>query len=564
MANIITLNSPTFSKKGSNKATFEYLGYNAGTITLTGATYDPSTQVLTVTATYYRGLGPNSKEGYNSQGIYLSLNNDRTSMGKTDVYSAVGTGWGSSIGTGEYYAVRQSNTETVQFNYKSSYSTIAPLRNGGGASHGSGVTEITLTVSTVVDPEVVNSGSVPIFFRAIYGSGWKAINESRWLTDTTYKRDFSDTLKFSNSVTTYTIQYDGFGGTTPADQIKIHDVAITLAGVQTHDPLTGLTGATVTFDGMGGTASQSALTNTRDVYYTFVNWVSLEEVVCYEAGATFSANRNDTMIANYMAESVWYTIILPSATRAVATLYRNVTYNGNGGSPDKSSDRSSAKRSYVHAGWQDEYNVVQGFAGDSYIPTSNHTLYAKWNYSDSAYSALTLPSASKSSTTETRTVTLNAMGGSVSSTSLTSSATRTYKLTGWYTQSSGGTLKGKAGASYTPSASNETLYAQYSSTLSSYSSVTLPTPTRTDYNFKGWSTVSGATSGNVTSPYTPSGNVTLYAIWEEDQAKMYIQDSNKTWRKGKVFIRDENGTWRKAKKIYIKQTDGTWKLGKNS
>ncbi len=67
-----------------------------------------------------------------------------------------------------------------------------------------------------------------------------------------------------------------------------------------------------------------------------------------------------------------------------------------------------------------------------------------------------------------------------------------------------------AGASYT---ANEaaTLYAQWNSSTST-AAVTLPTPTRTGYAFKGWGTSSTASSG-VTGKYTPSGNVTLYAAW---------------------------------------------------
>jgi uncharacterized repeat protein (TIGR02543 family) len=42
--------------------------------------------------------------------------------------------------------------------------------------------------------------------------------------------------------------------------------------------------------------------------------------------------------------------------------------------------------------------------------------------------------------------------------------------------------------------------------------VTLPNATRTGYTFAGWSNSSSATSGTVGS-YTPSGNVTLYAVW---------------------------------------------------
>ena len=43
-------------------------------------------------------------------------------------------------------------------------------------------------------------------------------------------------------------------------------------------------------------------------------------------------------------------------------------------------------------------------------------------------------------------------------------------------------------------------------------SITMPTPTRTDYTFNGWSTNSAATSGIYS--LTPSGNQTYYAVWK--------------------------------------------------
>lgn len=559
----ITLSSPKFASKNSNAVTTNFVdtfdnnkSYSGGTITLTGASYETTTKVLTITATYNRS-------GFNSQGVYLSLNNDRKSMGNSGNYSSVANGWGQSIGAGEHYAVRETNTNTVHIT-SSNTSYIAVLRNGGGGSSGNGVTGVTLTVSSVVEPSVINSGSVPIFFRAIYSSGWKAINNTRWLSETTFKRDVSDKITFGTSINTYEIQYDGMGGTTPQTQTKIQDTSITLAGVQTKDPLLNISGVTVSFDGNSGTPAVTSKTNTKDVYYTFKNWVSVYEEAYYEAGASFSGNHNDTMIANYLAESIWYSITLPSATRNNTTLTRTVNYNGNTGTSSLASANSTATRTYTHTGWEDQYGTLKGTSGASYTPTSNHTLYARWSSSDGNYSTLTLPTATKASTTETRTITLNANGGTVNTSTMTSTATRSYTHTGWYTQSSGGILKGKAGAQYTPATTNETLYAQYTSTVGNYSAVTLPTPTRQDYIFKGWATTQNASVANITSPYIPNGNITLYAVWEEDQAKMFIKNNQGVWLKGKTFIKDANGSWRKAKKIYIKQADGTWKLGKNS
>ena len=132
----------------------------------------------------------------------------------------------------------------------------------------------------------------------------------------------------------------------------------------------------------------------------------------------------------------------------------------------------------------------------------------------------------KASTSSSCTVTYNANGGSVSPTSATSSRTTTYTFKNWNTNSGGTGTSYNAGAAYTANAT-VTLYAQYTSSTGAYSTVTLPTPTRSGYSFLGWAASSTATQGNVGS-YTPTGNVTLYAIWAESSKtitiKHYMQD----------------------------------------
>ena len=113
------------------------------------------------------------------------------------------------------------------------------------------------------------------------------------------------------------------------------------------------------------------------------------------------------------------------------------------------------------------------------------------------------------------TVTLNANGGSVSSTKLTAARTTSYTFKNWNTAANGSGTAYSPGANYTANAS-VTLYAQWNSSTTT-AAVTLPTPTREGYSFKGWATSAAATSG-MTGSYTPSGDVTLYAIWEQSTA----------------------------------------------
>ena len=111
------------------------------------------------------------------------------------------------------------------------------------------------------------------------------------------------------------------------------------------------------------------------------------------------------------------------------------------------------------------------------------------------------------------TVTLNANGGNVSTASLSAARTTSYSFKNWNTAANGSGTSYAPGASYIANA-DVTLYAQWNSNTTT-NAVTLPTPTRSGYTFKGWGTSSTDSSG-VTGSYTPSGNITLYAIWRQN------------------------------------------------
>ena len=192
------------------------------------------------------------------------------------------------------------------------------------------------------------------------------------------------------------------------------------------------------------------------------------------------------------------------------------------------------REGYNFSGWYTQING--GTIVESHTPVKagdSDTLYARWTIktyriSYDANGGTGAPSSQTktyganltlSSTKPTRanssagsyTVTLNANGGSVNTTALSAALTTSYTFKNWNTAANGSGTNYNAEASYTSNAS-ATLYAQWNSSTST-ASVKLPTPTRTGYTFKGWSTSSTATSG-ITGSYTPTGNVTLYAAWE--------------------------------------------------
>lgn len=151
---------------------------------------------------------------------------------------------------------------------------------------------------------------------------------------------------------------------------------------------------------------------------------------------------------------------------------------------------------------------------------------------------------------------LNGAGGTAPS-SLTQVNTTSYSFSKWNTKSDGSGTSYNSGASYTANAA-ATLYAQYSSSTSK-GSITLPTPIRTGYIFKGWNESSNASSG-LTGSYTPTKNITLYAIWESEEVikkdagyKTKIKTSS-GWKDFYAYVY-KNGEWIR-RLVYIFKQEG--------
>ena len=131
-----------------------------------------------------------------------------------------------------------------------------------------------------------------------------------------------------------------------------------------------------------------------------------------------------------------------------------------------------------------------------------------FDYGGSVKLSAAISRSNASAGSYTVTYKINYSGGT-DPTAATAARTTKYTFSGW--KASTNSTVYSASSTYSKNAS-VTMTAQWSSTTTT-AAVTLPSPTRTGYTFKGWSTSSSATTGS-TGSYTPTGNVTLYAIWQ--------------------------------------------------
>ena len=281
----------------------------------------------------------------------------------------------------------------------------------------------------------------------------------------------------------YVISYNLNGGTgSIASQTKTHDTNLTLT---TTKP-TGKS-FTVTYNANGGTVSSSSKT----VSQSFTNWNTAANGsgTAYNAGATYSANANVTLYAQYANPSIGS---LPTPTRS-GYAFDGWYTAANGGTKITDSTKVTANTT-VYAHWKaNAYTVsydVNGGTGSIASQTKTHN------------TNLTLTTAKP--TGKSFTVTYNANGGTVS----TSSKTVAQTFTNWNTAANGNGTTYNAGATYSANA-NVTLYAQYANP----SIGSLPTPTRSGYNFDGWYTsANGGTK--ITDSTKVTANTTVYAHWK--------------------------------------------------
>lgn len=329
----------------------------------------------------------------------------------------------------------------------------------------------------------------------------------------TYTHDI--TLYAQWKVETYTISYDKNGYTTtgsfPSSQTKTYGTSITLSSIVPAISNATVTGFTVNLDPNGGTCSTSSLTSQRLEKRTFKSWNTNASGTgtSYAAGATYSSNGNATLYLTVNKTYTNYSVTLPTPTR----------------------------EGHDFLGWAVSKTATSGTTG-TYTPASNVTLYAIWKIKTYTISynanggkgapasqtktygvdiklSTTVPTRDKVvDSSKTVTVTFNANGGNCNTSSLQGVAYTVYSFRFWAV---GNNIHIDPGEICSIDA-NLSLIAVWSSSTSR-SPVSLPVASKDEYIFLGWST--DQTADNIISgTYTPSANITLYAIYKKDTPKL--------------------------------------------
>ena len=176
--------------------------------------------------------------------------------------------------------------------------------------------------------------------------------------------------------------------------------------------------------------------------------------------------------------------------------------------------------------WNDNDSIAQQW---TFIPYSDFTLYSirydanggvnppvsqTTTYGNNLLIITSVQPIHANTRDDSYCITLDANGGIIDTTLLSTEQIISYTFSGWNTKMDGSGLYYLPGESYEVD-SDITLYAQWNSTATT-SAVKLPEPTQDGYVFLGWTTSNAETSVQYRAgdSVVPTSDVTLYAVWE--------------------------------------------------
>lgn len=339
----------------------------------------------------------------------------------------------------------------------------------------------------------------------------------------------------STVTATRTISYDANGGTgAPSSSTVDKGSTVSLSSTSpSKQGNTTTTEFTITGKANGGNADVSiTATKTEGLSYVFLGWSTSSTAT----SATYSAGQSITVSDNIKLYAVWgennSVTYANNTLKGLTEPTRNpigsaftVTLEPNGGSSITSMS-TGIRTEYYFSGWGE--TALATTTIDPYTEyTSSKTVYAVWTSYTEDNSSIQLPIPIKNpvvSSSGGYTVTLDPNGGTINdaNTTITANKTTEYIFDCW---SIDNTKNGAVDMYYTPT-SDVTLYAIWD-TSTSIESVGLPVALKSGYLFSGW-TATKDSGENVANPYKPTSNITLYANWVlNTRMKMFLYHNNK-------------------------------------
>ena len=257
----------------------------------------------------------------------------------------------------------------------------------------------------------------------------------------------------------------------------------------------------------------ASIMNNTTYYMSYTYGVTLTYNANNGTGAP--AAQSGTAYMNYKGDKVGATITL-STTKPTRQYYTfNGWYTATSGGTKLGTTHTITGNTTIYAQWSGNVYTVT-LNNQSATSAGSTAVYEKYgtgiyketactNQMTTSANAITKPSRSY-------TLTYNANGGTVSGTSTTAS----YTFGGYYTATGGGgdqliNANGNITTAFTTTkyGANATLYAKWTR-----NNISLATPTRAGYIFKGWFTKSSG-GDQITSATSITANQTIYAQWEK-------------------------------------------------
>lgn len=150
-------------------------------------------------------------------------------------------------------------------------------------------------------------------------------------------------------------------------------------------------GFTITYNPNGGTCSTTSETMIDTTTYEHIKWVSGTSE--YDPIITLGGPAAYTFTVKYSSTTTKGSTTLPTPTNETSSTFK-ITFNYQGGSGSSASANSTKTIAKAFNGWATSSTATTGFTG-SYEPDESQTLFAIWGTSTTKYSAIDLPTPTK-------------------------------------------------------------------------------------------------------------------------------------------------------------------------